>query len=106
RVVAMRDAGFVDEVAGLAQLPSELSLSAAQAIGYREVLAYLRGDLATLEVALDLAVRRTRAFARRQRMWFRRDPRITWLGTSGDPHALTDVVNELWRAGAQLSVPA
>ena len=102
----MRDAGFVDEVTALAQLPDELSRSAAQAIGYREVLAYLRGDLATLEVALDLAVRRTRAFARRQRMWFRRDPRITWLGTSGDPQELTSIVSELWRAGAPLAVPA
>jgi tRNA dimethylallyltransferase len=106
RVVAMRDAGFVDEVAALAQSPDELSRSAAQAIGYREVLAYLRGDLATVEVALDLAVRRTRAFARRQRMWFRRDPRITWIGTSRDPQALTDVVDELWRTGAPLVVPA
>ena len=106
RVVAMRDAGFVDEVSALAEAPEELSRSAAQAIGYREVLAYLRGDLATLEVALDLAVRRTRAFARRQRMWFRRDPRITWLGTSGDPQALTSAVGDLWRAGSPLAVPA
>jgi tRNA dimethylallyltransferase len=106
RVDAMRDAGLVDEVAALAQLPEELSRTAAQAIGYREVLAFLRGDLATLEVALDLTVRRTRAFARRQRMWFRRDPRIKWLGTSGDPQALLDVVGELWRAGSPLAVPA
>ena len=34
---------------------------------------------ATLDEALDLAIRRTGRFARRQRAWFRRDPRITWL---------------------------
>ena len=33
----------------------------------------------TLDEALDLAIRRTGRFARRQRAWFRRDPRITWL---------------------------
>ncbi len=97
RVGAMIDAGFVDEVGALAVLPEGLSRSAAQAIGYREMLAYRRGEVPTLEVALDLVVRRTRAFARRQRMWFRRDPRITWLGTSGDPQRLLGIVRELWR---------
>ena len=38
-----------------------------------------------LDEAVDLAVRRTRTFARRQRAWFRRDPRIVWLDPSGDP---------------------
>ena len=39
----------------------------------------------TLDEAVDQAVRRTRAFARRQRAWFRRDPRITWLDAHLDP---------------------
>ena len=103
RVVAMRDSGLVDEVAALAAQPGGLSRSAAQAIGYREVLAYLRGDLETLEVALDLTVRRTRAFARRQRMWFRRDPRITWLGTTGDPQQLLPIVGALCRSDAPVA---
>jgi tRNA dimethylallyltransferase len=106
RVAAMRDAGLVDEVAALEDSPGGLSRSAEQAIGYREVLAYLRGDVASLEVALDLTVRRTRAFARRQRMWFRRDPRITWLGTTGDPQRLLRIVRELWSAPAPLAVSA
>jgi tRNA dimethylallyltransferase len=97
RVAAMRDAGLVEEVRALAQLPGGLSRSAVQAIGYREVLMYLRGEVPSLEVALDLVVRRTRAFARRQRMWFRRDPRVTWLGTTGDPQRLLGSVRELWR---------
>jgi tRNA dimethylallyltransferase len=106
RVGAMRAGGFVDEVVALAALPAGLSRSAEQAIGYREVLSYVRGELPTLEVALDLAIRRTRAFARRQRMWFRRDPRIAWLGTSGDPQGLLGIVRALWRADAALAVPA
>jgi tRNA dimethylallyltransferase len=100
RVVAMRDAGLVDEVRALGEQPGGLSRSAVQAIGYREVVQYLRGEVSTLDAATDLIVRRTRAFARRQRMWFRRDPRITWLGTTGDPQRLLGVVDALWRCDA------
>lgn len=97
-------AGFLDEVRRLAAGPA-LSHTAAQALGYRELLAYLRrqqptdgarageeggGDEA-LAAALDEAVRRTRRFARRQRAWFRRDPRISWLGVGTD--ALTSMAD-------------
>jgi tRNA dimethylallyltransferase len=73
-----------------------LSRTAAQAIGYKEILAYLDGELASLEDANDVAIRRTRQFARRQRVWFRRDPRIRWLGTARNPDQLADVVVALW----------
>jgi tRNA dimethylallyltransferase len=81
--------GFLDEVRRLHAGPP-LSHTAAQALGYRELLAHLRaveaGELhPTLDEAVDEAVRRTRAFARRQRAWFRRDPRITWLDAHLDP---------------------
>jgi tRNA dimethylallyltransferase len=76
RFAAMHAAGLVDEVQGLAQRP--LSRTAREAIGYREVLAHLAGEM-SLDDALDAAVRRTRRFARRQRVWFRRDPRIQWI---------------------------
>lgn len=82
-------AGFLDEVRRLHAGPA-LSRTAAQALGYRELLAHLRAVEAgethpTLDEAVDEAVRRTRAFARRQRAWFRRDPRITWLDAHLDP---------------------
>jgi len=38
-----------------------------------------------LEDAVAEAIRRTRAFARRQRAWFRRDPRIEWIDPDDDP---------------------
>jgi tRNA dimethylallyltransferase len=76
RFAAMRAAGLVDEVRALADRP--LSRTAREAIGYREVLAHLAGEM-SLDDALDAAVRRTRRFARRQRVWFRRDPRIQWI---------------------------
>jgi tRNA dimethylallyltransferase len=74
-------AGFLDEVRALG---GRMSRTARQALGYRELLAHLAGDC-TLEEAVAAAVSRTRQFARRQRAWFRRDPRITWLGAPANP---------------------
>ena len=53
-------------------------LTASRALGYRQVLAYLDGEL-TEEEARTRTVTATRKFARRQDGWFRKDPRITWL---------------------------
>ncbi len=68
--------GFLEEVEHLAEIG--LSRTAAQALGYRELLAHLRGEM-TVDEAIDEARRRTKKFARRQQRWFRRDPRITWF---------------------------
>lgn len=80
------EAGFLDEVRALAG--RELSRTAAQALGYRELLAHLRGEL-TLEAAVEAAVTRTRRFARRQQRWFQRDPRIHWLDAPASIKELT-----------------
>jgi tRNA dimethylallyltransferase len=76
------EAGFVDEVRALAARPRGLSRSARQALGYRELLAHLEEGV-PLQDAVDRAVSRTRRFARRQRVWFRRDPRIRWYTPEG-----------------------
>jgi tRNA dimethylallyltransferase len=96
RFEGMRAAGLVDEVRGLSG-DGRLSRTAAQAIGYKEVLAALAGE-STIDDALDLAQRRTRSFARRQRMWFRRDPRITWLAAAENPQVLAPALLALWAA--------
>ena len=103
RVDTMRAAGFVDEVVRLAGVaaPGGLSRTARQAIGYREVLDALdpsgeASDPARISEALALTVRRTRAFARRQRMWFRRDPRISWFGTGNNPAELLPALLAGW----------
>lgn len=98
--------GFLDEVRRLAAGP-ELSHTAAQALGYRELLAHVHGEVPTLDAATDEALRRTRTFARRQRAWFRRDPRITWLDAADDPmDALDDLVqvaDRHWSEDANVS---
>lgn len=83
RFAAMMDLGFLDEVRTLASRPNGLSRTARQALGYRELLSHIE-DGVRLDHALAEAVRRTRSFARRQRAWFRRDPRIVWLEPGED----------------------
>ncbi len=84
RVGAMVAHGFVDEVARLAARPGGVSRTARQALGYAEVLDHLEGRC-SLDEAVAETVRRTRRFARRQVRWFRRDPRIRWVDTTGNP---------------------
>jgi tRNA dimethylallyltransferase len=74
RLELMLGAGFLDEVRCLR---GGMSRTAQQALGYRELLSHLDGDI-TLAEATDLTRRRTVTFARRQRAWFKRDPRIEW----------------------------
>lgn len=82
------DSGFLEEVRGLAK--ADLSKSAGQALGYKELLAHVRGEL-SFNDALELAIQRTKRFARRQQRWFRRDPRVEWVTTDG----LDLVVNQI-----------
>ncbi len=83
RYDAQMAAGFLDEVRRLRDHPRGISPTAGQALGYKELLAHLAGEL-SIDEALDLAMRRTGRFARRQWAWFRRDPRITWLEARDD----------------------
>jgi tRNA dimethylallyltransferase len=78
RVRAMLDGGFLDEVRGLTARGFGEWLTSSQAIGYAEMAAHLDGDL-TFEEAVDGTVKRTKALARRQMAWFRRDPRVRWF---------------------------
>ena len=95
RVAAMVSAGLVEEASALAAGPGGLSRTASQALGYREALDHLAGRCSLAEAA-ESTVSRTRAFARRQRMWFRRDPRITWYGTGENPFAVLPALLGDW----------
>jgi tRNA dimethylallyltransferase len=94
RVVGMYDAGLVDEARTLRDRGG-LSATAAQAIGYEEALAHLDCALA-LDDAIERTTVRTRGFARRQRVWFRRDPRISWLAAADDPCRALPALLALW----------
>ena len=78
RVEAMWAAGLVDEVRRLAAAGLRESLTASRALGYRQVLRFLDGEISESE-AQELTITATRKFARRQDSWFRKDTRISWL---------------------------
>jgi len=78
RVDRMWAAGFVEEVAALADDGLREGPTASRALGYAQVLAQFDGTL-TAEEARERTVGTTRRFVRRQRSWFRRDPHLTWF---------------------------
>jgi tRNA dimethylallyltransferase len=84
RVHAMIEAGLVDEVCRLRD--SGMSRTAAQALGYKELLAHLDGAQPLAETVEQIVVR-TRQFAVRQLRWFQRDPRVRWVDVVSDPVA-------------------
>jgi len=77
RVHAQFASGFLEEAAALRQR-YDPSLRSFSAVGYREAFDVLDGRLA-VDQAIAQTIVRNNQFARRQRTWFRRDPRITWL---------------------------
>ncbi len=78
RVERMWAAGLVEEVRALAKAGLREGPTASRALGYAQVLAMLDGELSPTDAHAE-TVRATRRFARRQRSWFRRDPRVHWL---------------------------
>ncbi len=96
RLASMLEAGFVDEVRALATRPQGLSRTARQALGYRELLSHVE-EGGALGTAVDLTLRRTRRFARRQRMWWRRDPRVRWFGSPENPLAILPALLRDWK---------
>lgn len=102
RFARQMEGGLLEEVRALAARPAGLSQTARQALGYRELLAHVEEGQPLDECVLT-AVHRTRRFARRQRAWFRRDPRITWVTGSRGP---SDVMSALFEHVSRHTVPA
>ena len=86
RVHAMMSDGLLAEVTALRNSKNGLSRTAAQALGYKELLVYLDGKMG-IDEAVNQTIIHTRQFAVRQERWFRRDPRIKWVSISEDPVA-------------------
>lgn len=86
RTEKMFASGFVAEVEGLVERGLVADSTAGRAIGYAQVLDALAGELSWDE-AVERTVTGTRRYVRRQRSWFRRDPRTIWLPADGDPFA-------------------
>lgn len=78
RIDEQLEAGLVEEVRRLLRAGYSRALPSMQGLGYKEIAAYLEGDV-TLETALAELRRNTRRYAKRQRTWFRADPRYRWI---------------------------
>ena len=78
RVDMMMKDGLLDEVKGLLKVMDKTSL---QAIGYKELVEYLNGEI-TLEEATELIKQNSRRYAKRQMTWFKRNENVNWLDRS------------------------
>jgi tRNA dimethylallyltransferase len=78
RVDRMLKEGLVDEVRGLVDSGYKESYSLSQAVGYKELIAYLDGR-AGLEESIEEIKKNTRRLAKKQLTWFRPDSRINWI---------------------------
>ncbi|WP_396124889.1 MULTISPECIES: tRNA (adenosine(37)-N6)-dimethylallyltransferase MiaA [unclassified Corynebacterium] len=84
RTHLMFDRGFAAEVENLYRNHGlRADSTAGSAIGYSQMLEVLTGNM-DLEEAWEKTVIGTRRYVRRQRSWFRRDPRVQWIKASGD----------------------
>lgn len=97
RVDSMFEQGLVSEVEALLESGFRDALTAPQAIGYKEVVAALDGDI-SMDEASEQIKTATRRYAKRQRTWLRRDKRLIWLDAdSMTVQQLIDSVLETYR---------
>ena len=89
--------GLVDEVVALRARGLRDGVTAARALGYAQVLTALDvgGDDAAIAEAQERTFIGTRRYVRRQRSWFRRDHRITWLAGDAEGNAAETI--RRWR---------
>ena len=78
RVDRMLADGLVEEVRHLKELGCTRDMVSMQGLGYKEILAYLDGEL-SYEEAVYILKRDTRHFAKRQLTWFKREQDVIWI---------------------------
>ncbi len=96
RVDSMLKNGLIDEVKALQAEGLTRSHISMQGLGYKEILAYLEGEI-TLEEAIYILKRDTRHFAKRQITWFKREKEVIWLDKSKFVHNDDAVFEEMMK---------
>jgi tRNA dimethylallyltransferase len=87
RIDEMFEKGFIEEVKVLQARYKHWSKTALQAIGYKEVLAYLSGEI-SIEEAKHMMKLRTRHLAKRQVTWFKKEENVHWIDSTDFEQAL------------------
>ena len=88
RIDAMFALGWVAETQRLLEHGLAENRTAMQALGYRQILEYLRGER-SLEEAVRVVKSRTRLYAKRQMTWFRGKLQLKWLHLERDTNPET-----------------
>lgn len=78
RVDKMIKDGLVDEVKSLLKMGYNENLISMQAVGYKQIIGYLKGEYG-LDEAIEVMKKQTRNFAKRQLIWFRAEKRFSWF---------------------------
>lgn len=94
RVDQMLADGLVEEVKGLRERGYTRDMVSMQGLGYKEILAYLEGDI-SLEEAVYRIKRDTRHFAKRQITWFKREPDAVWINASDYNYDKTKILDTM-----------
>jgi tRNA dimethylallyltransferase len=81
RVEEMFEEGLVEEVRGILEMGYSPELNALNSVGYKEVIAYLQGEI-DLFACKELVKQNTRRFAKRQFTWFRSEQNTIWIEIS------------------------
>ncbi len=99
RVHRMVQSGLLKEVQSLLAEPQGIGPQAAQAVGYAELIAHLRGDY-DLEYAVERIKINSRHLAKHQRTWMRRMPAVQFVDVTADSTVgqVADAVQALWNA--------
>ncbi|WP_353855668.1 tRNA (adenosine(37)-N6)-dimethylallyltransferase MiaA [Bacillus sp. Bos-x628] len=84
RIDMMLDNGLIDEVRALYQSGLK-DCQSVQAIGYKELYAYFKGDC-SLDEAIDQLKQNSRRYAKRQFTWFRNKMDVTWFDMTPPCH--------------------
>jgi tRNA dimethylallyltransferase len=88
--------GLVQEVEALLEQGCTGNEKPFESLGYRQALAYLRGEF-DLDRAVYLTQLETRHYAKRQWTWFRRDPEINWLSGFGNANPVIEQCLDMLR---------
>lgn len=100
RVDIMAEQGLFKEVEGLLASGLPESCTAMQAIGYKEVIYALKGEMSS-EAALDLIKQSSRRYAKRQLTWFRKNQDACWIEFDAEPDYDTALSQALDYIGAK-----
>ncbi len=94
RTSSMLKQGWIEETKQVIESGIPTTSTSMQAIGYRQIIAYLNGDN-SLDEATSEIQQATRRYAKRQLTWFRKMPQLKWLETADQDSALKLILADL-----------